>query len=74
MDVITESYSLPHDYSQRIRQLRQLLGLTQQQFADLKRALGSVTEEEWAALPEVGGLFSYALLAFSEIILTILQI
>ena len=46
----------------------------QQQFADLKRALGSVTEEEWAALPEVGGLLSYALSAFSAIILTILQI
>ncbi|KAH7058807.1 PRP1 splicing factor, N-terminal-domain-containing protein [Macrophomina phaseolina] len=28
----------------------------QQQFADLKRALGSVSEEEWAALPEVGDL------------------
>ncbi|KAF2274647.1 TPR-like protein [Westerdykella ornata] len=28
----------------------------QQQFADLKRALGSVTEEEWAALPEVGDM------------------
>lgn len=28
----------------------------QQQFADLKRALGSVSEEEWANLPEVGDL------------------
>ncbi|KAF2747095.1 pre-mRNA-splicing factor prp1 [Sporormia fimetaria CBS 119925] len=28
----------------------------QQQFADLKRALGSVSEEEWAALPEVGDM------------------
>ncbi|KAI1389558.1 pre-mRNA splicing factor [Hypoxylon trugodes] len=28
----------------------------QQQFADLKRTLESVTEEEWAALPEVGDL------------------
>ncbi|KAH8670881.1 PRP1 splicing factor, N-terminal-domain-containing protein [Xylariales sp. PMI_506] len=28
----------------------------QQQFADLKRALGSITDEEWAALPEVGDL------------------
>ncbi|KAI1773576.1 pre-mRNA splicing factor [Hypoxylon cercidicola] len=28
----------------------------QQQFADLKRGLESVTEEEWAALPEVGDL------------------
>ncbi|RQM08041.1 hypothetical protein DH86_00001375, partial [Scytalidium sp. 3C] len=28
----------------------------QQQFADLKRALGTVTDEEWAALPEVGDL------------------
>ncbi|KAI0387091.1 pre-mRNA splicing factor [Hypomontagnella monticulosa] len=28
----------------------------QQQFADLKRSLESVTEEEWAALPEVGDL------------------
>ncbi|KAH7358939.1 PRP1 splicing factor [Plectosphaerella cucumerina] len=27
-----------------------------QQFADLKRALGTVTDEEWAALPEVGDL------------------
>ena len=35
MDVITESYSLPHDYSRRIKQLRQRLGLSQQQFADL---------------------------------------
>lgn len=35
MDIITESYSLPHDYAQRIRQLRQRLGLSQQQFADL---------------------------------------
>lgn len=28
----------------------------QQQFADLKRALGSVTDEEWASIPEVGDL------------------
>ncbi|KAI1416153.1 pre-mRNA splicing factor [Hypoxylon sp. FL1857] len=28
----------------------------QQQFADLKRGLEAVTEEEWAALPEVGDL------------------
>lgn len=28
----------------------------QLQFADLKRALGSVSEEEWAALPEVGDM------------------
>lgn len=28
----------------------------QAQFADLKRALGSVSEEEWAALPEVGDM------------------
>ncbi|KAF2147504.1 uncharacterized protein K452DRAFT_354874 [Aplosporella prunicola CBS 121167] len=28
----------------------------QQQFADLKRALGSVSTEEWASLPEVGDL------------------
>ncbi|KAI1402290.1 pre-mRNA splicing factor [Hypoxylon fuscum] len=28
----------------------------QQQFADLKRSLESVTEDEWAALPEVGDL------------------
>ncbi|KAI0016510.1 pre-mRNA splicing factor [Xylariomycetidae sp. FL0641] len=28
----------------------------QQQFADLKRGLESITEEEWAALPEVGDL------------------
>lgn len=28
----------------------------QLQFADLKRALGSVTAEEWAALPEVGDM------------------
>ncbi|KAF2257771.1 TPR-like protein [Lojkania enalia] len=28
----------------------------QLQFADLKRSLGSVTEEEWAALPEVGDM------------------
>ncbi|KAL0255019.1 U4/U6 x U5 tri-snRNP complex subunit Prp1 [Diplodia seriata] len=28
----------------------------QQQFADLKRALGSVSEEDWANLPEVGDL------------------
>lgn len=28
----------------------------QQQFADLKRALGTVTDDEWAALPEVGDL------------------
>ncbi len=35
MDIITESYSLPHDYAGRIRQLRQLLGLSQQQFAVL---------------------------------------
>lgn len=28
----------------------------QQQFADLKRALGAVTDEEWAAIPEVGDL------------------
>lgn len=28
----------------------------QLQFADLKRALGSLTEEEWAALPEVGDM------------------
>ncbi|KAK7609633.1 pre-mRNA splicing factor [Phyllosticta paracitricarpa] len=28
----------------------------QQQFADLKRALRSVSEEEWASLPEVGDL------------------
>lgn len=28
----------------------------QQQFADLKRALGSVTEEAWANLPEVGDM------------------
>ncbi|KAI1332552.1 PRP1 splicing factor [Xylariaceae sp. FL0255] len=28
----------------------------QQQFADLKRGLGSITEDEWAALPEVGDL------------------
>ncbi|KAM0333160.1 hypothetical protein ACHAQA_001820 [Verticillium albo-atrum] len=27
-----------------------------QQFADLKRALGTVTDEEWASLPEVGDL------------------
>ncbi|RFU32318.1 hypothetical protein B7463_g4047, partial [Scytalidium lignicola] len=28
----------------------------QQQFADLKRALGTITDEEWASLPEVGDL------------------
>ncbi|KAF2108655.1 PRP1 splicing factor, N-terminal-domain-containing protein [Lophiotrema nucula] len=28
----------------------------QLQFADLKRSLGSVTEEEWAALPDVGDM------------------
>lgn len=28
----------------------------QQQFADLKRALGTVTDDEWASLPEVGDL------------------
>ncbi|TKA77309.1 hypothetical protein B0A49_03278 [Cryomyces minteri] len=28
----------------------------QQQFADLKRALGSITDEEWANIPEVGDL------------------
>jgi pre-mRNA-processing factor 6 len=28
----------------------------QQQFADLKRALGAVTDEEWAAIPEVGDM------------------
>ncbi|KAK6854543.1 Pre-mRNA-splicing factor prp1 [Apiospora arundinis] len=28
----------------------------QQQFSDLKRALGSVTDDEWASLPEVGDL------------------
>ena len=28
----------------------------QQQFADLKRALGSVTDDEWASIPEVGDL------------------
>ena len=28
----------------------------QQQFADLKRALGGVTDEEWASIPEVGDL------------------
>ncbi|KAI0134739.1 PRP1 splicing factor [Xylariales sp. AK1849] len=28
----------------------------QQQFADLKRALGAITDDEWAALPEVGDL------------------
>ena len=28
----------------------------QQQFADLKRALGTINDEEWAALPEVGDL------------------
>ncbi|KAF1816141.1 pre-mRNA-splicing factor [Eremomyces bilateralis CBS 781.70] len=28
----------------------------QQQFADLKRALGSVTDEEWQSIPEVGDL------------------
>ncbi|KAI9666612.1 MAG: hypothetical protein M1821_004548 [Bathelium mastoideum] len=28
----------------------------QQQFADLKRALGSITDEDWANIPEVGDL------------------
>jgi pre-mRNA-processing factor 6 len=28
----------------------------QQQFADLKRELGAITDDEWAALPEVGDL------------------
>lgn len=28
----------------------------QQQFADLKRALGTVSDEDWAAIPEVGDL------------------
>ncbi|KAF2151152.1 pre-mRNA-splicing factor prp1 [Myriangium duriaei CBS 260.36] len=28
----------------------------QQQFADLKRALGGVTDEEWASIPEIGDL------------------
>ncbi|KAK4939892.1 U4/U6 x U5 tri-snRNP complex subunit Prp1, partial [Elasticomyces elasticus] len=28
----------------------------QQQFADLKRALGSVSDEDWASIPEVGDL------------------
>ena len=28
----------------------------QQQFADLKRSLGTVTDDEWASLPEVGDL------------------
>ena len=28
----------------------------QQQFADLKRALGGITDEEWASIPEVGDL------------------
>lgn len=28
----------------------------QQQFADLKRALGTITDEEWGAIPEVGDL------------------
>ncbi|MGG6495829.1 UNVERIFIED_CONTAM: hypothetical protein NY603_23190, partial [Bacteroidetes bacterium 56_B9] len=27
-----------------------------QQFADLKRALGTVSDEEWAEIPEVGDL------------------
>lgn len=35
MDVLTESYSLPLDYARRIWQVRQGLGLSQQQFADL---------------------------------------
>ncbi|EGP86941.1 unnamed protein product [Zymoseptoria tritici ST99CH_3D1] len=28
----------------------------QQQFADLKRALGTITDEDWASIPEVGDL------------------
>lgn len=28
----------------------------QQQFADLKRALGTITDDDWAAIPEVGDL------------------
>lgn len=35
MDVITESYWLPSDFSKRIRLLRQKFALSQQQFADL---------------------------------------
>ena len=35
MDVITESYGLPPDFSKRIKSLRQKFGLSQQQFADL---------------------------------------
>ena len=35
MDVITESYRLPPDFSKRIKSLRQRFGLSQQQFADL---------------------------------------
>jgi len=35
LDVITESYRLPPDFSKRIKSLRQRFGLSQQQFADL---------------------------------------
>jgi len=36
---------------QKIRELRPKI---QQQFADLKRELAKVSEEEWAAIPDIG--------------------
>jgi pre-mRNA-processing factor 6 len=41
-------------YKEAIELLRKEKPKIQQQFTDLKRQLAVVTEEEWAAIPEVG--------------------
>ena len=41
-------------YKSSIEKLRKEQPKIQQQFSDLKRSLATVTEDEWAAIPEVG--------------------
>lgn len=41
-------------YRQAVEQYRRERPKIQQQFSDLKRMLADVSEEEWAAIPEVG--------------------
>lgn len=41
-------------YREAVEKYRQERPKIQQQFSDLKRQLAEVTEDEWAAIPEVG--------------------
>lgn len=41
-------------YKEAVEKLRKERPKIQQQFTDLKRQLAGITEDEWAAIPEVG--------------------